>query len=205
MNDLLSQKEKDKYQKMWTTFPDYRTCSPGELFACQFFEAFEDKIKPNDHIIDFGCGTGKVTKQFLEKGLTVTLIDICTQECLDPDIQLLLTLFPDQLRFIEASLWDFPSDLPSADWCYCCDVLEHIPTDKVPQVLQGIAKHTLKGGFMAICLKDDAFGPQTIQEPLHLTVKPRPWWLEQLKLHWSVYREFPSLEGSYFNCALLSQ
>lgn len=203
MKDLLSQKEKEKYQKMWTAFPDYRKCSPGELFASHFFQAFEDQLQPNDHIIDFGCGTGRVTKQFLEKELSVTLVDICSVECLDPEIQLLLSLFPNKLRFIEASLWDLPPDLPTANWLYCCDVLEHIPTEKVPQVLQGIASHTLKGGFISICLKDDFFGPQNIQKPLHLTVKPRPWWLEQLAPHWSVVQEFPSLEDSYLNCALL--
>ena len=67
----------------------------------------------------------------------------------------------------------------SFDWSFCCDVLEHIPPEKVDAVLQTILRSTDRGGLLTIAHYPDSMGSR-IGETLHLTVKPWAWWAERL-------------------------
>ena len=42
---------------------------------------FLDKLKPGSHILDFGCGSGRDTKSFLDAGFTVDAIDGSSELC----------------------------------------------------------------------------------------------------------------------------
>lgn len=200
LNDPLAQKERDKYQTLWRECPGYRQLSPGEDLAVYFFHSFQHLVKKNDRIIDFGCGTGRAAKHFLAMGLHVTLVDFCSIDCLDPEILLLLSLFPEKIRFIEACLWNLPVDLGMTEWVYCCDVLEHIPEEKIEAVLSEISSRHLKGGYMSICLQEDSFG-KVLNETLHLCIKTKEWWHEKLGHHWNIQESTPST-NNYFHCHL---
>ena len=39
-----------------------------------------------------------------------------------------------RVPLLVANLWDIPIEM-SADWGFCCDVMEHIPTERVDRVL----------------------------------------------------------------------
>lgn len=150
--------EQEKYQIMWQ-FDSYREVSPGELIA----EFFLDEFKPQGSIIDFGCGTGRAGLKFHDYGLNVLLIDF-TDNCRDEEAQ--------SLPFIQ---WDLSYHIPmKAEYGYCTDVMEHIPTDKVAQVIGNIA-NSVEKAFFQISTVDDSLGA-LIDEPLHLTVKPHSWW-----------------------------
>lgn len=199
--DPLLLKEKEKYTFLWDQVPEYREQSPGETALKYFLRQFDSQIKPGDKIIDFGCGTGRVARNFLARGLDVTLVDFCSN-CLDPEIELLLSLFPERIRFVEACLWDLPQDLHQAEWIYCCDVLEHIPEEKMELVLKGFRGFNLKGGHFNIALKEDLFGISALNAPLHLCVQDKDWWAKKILSHWQIECMLIDAEEIYLGCSI---
>jgi hypothetical protein len=173
-----------KYGELWGKHPVYRTISPGEQLA-QLFLA-EAKPKPGSTCIDFGCGTGRGGLALALFGkLNVTMVDF-VKNCLDDDVKQMCETQSHTLRFLKKDL-EQPMGIV-AQYGYCTDVMEHIPPDKVDQVLDrvlGAAEHV----FFSISLTDDRCGA-LIGQPLHLTVQPYEWWLEKFQkrntvVHWS--------------------
>lgn len=204
--DPVALKEKEKYDKLWNSFPDYRQNSAADLLTPVFIDFFKDQMQPGDSVIDFGCGTGRAATPLLKKNLKVSLIDFC-ENCLDSDIFLLTLDFGHSLRFTQACLWDLPSTLEKAEWMICLDVLEHIPEEKVDRTLMQMASHMKKGGLLSIALFDDHHG-KDISETLHVCVKTRQWWQEKVARHFSITKEFFSFEDlvicpkDYLVCAV---
>lgn len=197
-NQALS--ERAKYDLIWSQYPSYRDCSPGEVFAPFFLQFFQTEICSSQSVIDFGCGTGRACHAFIAQNLNVTLVDF-SSEALDEEIRNLLHLCPQMVAFVQACLWDLPKTLKSAEWIYCCDVLEHIPEERIDQVLKGISSRMKKGGYLSICLQEDLSGKQ-LGFPLHLTVKNKEWWQKKLSRYFSLLKEDPILEGMNYNCLI---
>jgi hypothetical protein len=173
--------EKDKYRQMWT-FDNYREVSPGESVASTFVDL--SGIDAGQSVIDFGCGTGRGGKRIRDlTGASVMLVDFA-ENCLDQNIDL-----PFRLHDLTQ-----PLNLHS-EYGFCTDVLEHIPTDDVPKVLDTLFGSCMNV-FLQISLVDDVMGA-LINEPLHLTVKPYGWWVETLKkygrIQWSENRGHAAL------------
>jgi SAM-dependent methyltransferase len=166
--------EREKYQKVWTKIPEYRCISPGEKLVGKFLTWA--KWSKGDDLIDCGCGTGRASKRLADHGLRVTMMDIAPQ-AKDGSID---------LPFIEGCLWESFTDA-KYDWVYCCDVLEHIPTDRVDGVLDNLAAMTTYGAFLQIALWPEAFG-RHVGEVLHLTVQPVEWWMEKIAQRWEIQR-----------------
>lgn len=166
-----------RYEKVWT-FDAYRDFSPGE--------AAVDKVHLVDTlrkfhvrtVLDAGCGSGKLMRRLMEAcgdELAVHGFDIAAN-CLDPWFdgvkEEILTV---------GVLWD-PADFDKEyDAVLCTDVMEHIPTDKVPLVLANFHRCARKLCYLAIALFPDGFGPELVGEPLHLTVREPEWWLQQIR------------------------
>lgn len=165
-----AESEREKYEKMWAR-PEYRERSPGFRLAQEAY----DWMKPGGSICDFGAGTGKATQWFADKGLVSTAFDIAENAVTDFSGPLVI-----------GNLWDMP-DFGKFDYGYCCDVMEHIPTEFVGLALKGIANRVEKSCFFQIALFECHMGA-LIGEPLHLTVKPPKWWREALARH------FPKIE-----------
>ena len=144
---------------MWE-IPDYRDNSPGEKSVNDFLS----RNPKRGTLFDLGCGTGRSTQKLISAGFDATGVDIANN-CLD-----------EQVPFIWACLWsrDF-----KADWIYCCDVMEHIPTHHVDEVLNNMNGDA----YLRIFLKPDRFGKE-IGSVLHLTVKPFEWWEEKIINRW---------------------
>lgn len=191
---LLS--EKEKYEKMWRR-PEYREISPGLNAAEEFLNHFQKRFKPADTLMDLGCGSGKAGAFFFFQGFSVQLVDIA-YNCLDESYVPLLSLAGETFRFTEACLWDLPADLGRVDWIYCCDVLEHLPEPFIDRALLQMAKRTGRGGFLQIFLKDEPFG-NLIQDSLHLTIRPKKWWIDKISSHWKIEAFGPELEGFRFS------
>jgi hypothetical protein len=62
--------------------------------------------------------------------------------------------------------------------------MEHIPPEKVDDVLAGIAARVKIGAFFSIAFDEDNYG-KLVGAPLHLTLQPLEWWLETLGKHFS--------------------
>lgn len=184
-------KEKQKYTRLWSSIPEYREASAADLLAPAFLSYFSPQLRPGQRIIDFGCGAGRSAIPFLSKGLQVDLLDFA-EPCLDPEIFLLTA--SQKALFWEACLWDLPPDLPAADWIVCFDVLEHLPEEKIGASLKGMAQKMKRGGLFSIDLCTDRFGSE-IGDTLHLTLKPKEWWRNQISASFSLLEELANGEG----------
>jgi SAM-dependent methyltransferase len=161
----LEQIEREKYARIWS-HKEYSDNSPGERLVPYFLKHVP--FTPGDDLIDLGCGTGRAGAALGREGLQVYLFDHVNA-----------VEFGIHLPFIEGNLWE-PFDLFGFDWFYCCDVMEHIPPEKVDRVLDNIAALATKGGFFQIALfPDEWFG-----EVLHLTVESSDWWTKKLQARW---------------------
>jgi 2-polyprenyl-3-methyl-5-hydroxy-6-metoxy-1,4-benzoquinol methylase len=167
VTDVAAQ-ERDKYSEIWGTVAAYRNHSPGLENVERFMSVINPK--PGASLIDIGCGEGVAGLAFERHGLAVTYLDI-TDAGLSPDV--------DRSRFIEAPLWSrWPKPAMAYDHGFCCDVMEHIPTEYVMLVLDRILSNCRMAWFQ-IALRPDNFG-KAIGQPLHLTVRPFAWWLVRL-------------------------
>ena len=161
--------ERAKYAEIWS-IPEYKEFSPGLENVQRFMDVIEPKSA--ETLIDIGCGAGVAGLAFQERGLTVNWLDL-TDAGLDPKI--------DRRRFIETPIWGPWNGYRSRhqwDYGFCCDVMEHIPTEYTMLCVNRILWHCRKVWFQ-IALVPDEFG-KLIGEPLHLTVQPYKWWLVRL-------------------------
>ena len=182
--------EAAKYGKLWT-YPQYRAIAPGESLAPIFIH--QAKPAQGADVIDFGCGTGRGARALVSAGLRVTMVDF-VKNCLDDDVREMLATHATAMRFVKA---DLEQPLPViAEFGFCTDVLEHIPPDRVGRVLDNILK-AAQHVFFSIATVEDSCGA-LIGEPLHLSVHPHAWWLEQFAkrdcvIHWQHEEETGSL------------
>lgn len=158
--------ERDKYTKLWQT-GTYRAYSPGEHAARTFLSLLpQDATGP---VIDFGCGTGRGGIEISKTGLDVVLVDFVST-CRDQEAL--------SLPFLE---WDLTTPCPlRAPYGFCCDVMEHIPTEDVPKVLRNILQ-SANTCFFQISTVPDSLGV-LIGQDLHLTVQPGSWWKDQIEM-----------------------
>lgn len=162
--------ERPKYARMWAK-EEYRKDAPGEALVPVFVQRAMPRWGAS--VIDFGCGTGRPGMALLQAGMRVTMLDFAGN-CLDDAVRAALC---DDLRFTKHDLED-PIPL-AAEFGFCADVMEHVPTDKVDVVFANILR-AAKNCFFAIATVDDRLGG-LIGEQLHLTVKPGAWWRERLE------------------------
>jgi tetratricopeptide (TPR) repeat protein/SAM-dependent methyltransferase len=174
--DTQAEAERAKYTQIWK-FNEYRHYSPGAdaLDRLPLLEALRDRDVRT--ILDAGCGSGKLMWRLMQEHpgeFDVHGFDI-TDNCLDPcfaDIK-------DRVLTV-GCLWN-PDDFRQVyDAVICCDVMEHIPTERVASVLANLHKIARRFAFFSIAVVKDSFGPQLIGEALHLTVQKPEWWLERL-------------------------
>lgn len=171
----LEERETIKYQKMWS-IREYRQHSPGELRFDTIVRELHLRAEDGIRIIDFGCGSGRLTQKLRDAGFDAVGVDFA-DNCLDPEVSIQLTV---------ANLWHLPAET-KGDCGICCDVMEHVPLDKVEDVLRNISAAIDDAVYFSISLRDDEFG-RAIGETLHLTVRPHNWWVEQLERHWRFVR-----------------
>lgn len=149
--------EKSKYELIWT-HKGYRQNSPGENIAERVCSRW-DKGTVND----YGSGTGRACKVFHQRGFEPNQID-CAQNASEVE-------YP----FFETYLWDL-HDVPESDYGFCVDVLEHLPTEKINDVLEGIRRRTKKEVYFQVAHFEDKFNGFDC----HLTVKDSDWWRSTL-------------------------
>lgn len=156
--------EQNKYEQIWS-FSDYNKFSPGETYATLFEGLAKDKSKM---VLDIGCGMGKGGLALRSLGYNVAFLDIAkVNDALEP--------------FTQAPLWsNWPRNREvNFQYGYCCDVLEHIPTEYVCLSIHQILE-ACNEVFFSVGLDVDGFGT-LIEADLHLTVRPYTWWRDLLK------------------------
>lgn len=160
--------ERGKYEDMWGV-DAYAEHSPGEMFLPLFLNMIGAVRRST--IIDAGCGSGKGALALQNAGFVVRCCDL-TNTGLIPEAR----TFP----FSTACLWDdLVRVVGFADWVYCCDVLEHIPTEFTMLVIARLLAVARKGVFLSISFAPDVMGAW-IGKPLHQTVQHFVWWRDNL-------------------------
>lgn len=150
--------ERDKYRLMWST-GGYCVYSPAE----RLIPVIMDRLKPDGLVLDFGCGTGRASLELRKRGVPALLIDFA-DNCRDEEAL--------DLAFLE---WDLTHPIPvHAHYGICCDVMEHIPREDVPRVVDNIMAAADKV-FFSISTVPDGCGA-IIGTDLHLTVEGHGWW-----------------------------
>lgn len=167
---IMQMDERTTYEKLWSR-DEYRRVAPGEECVNAFLQQAHPII--GSQVIDFGAGTGRAARTLANSGLKVHMLDFA-ENCLDADVKAALG---DSLEF---SRHDLTLPIPvMAQYGYCTDVMEHIPPRDVVLVLQNILK-AARHVFFQISCEDDVLGA-IVGRPLHLSVHPHDWWLEQFK------------------------
>ena len=158
--------EREKYTKTWGQ-SWYRQNSPA-LRDLKHVRRWIDK-HAIEHVLDFGCGSGKIDLCLRKDGRSVRMIDIA-ENCLDKETA---DALDSDLTFEVGCLWSDEMDSIRGDGVVCVDVLEHLPEDKVITVCEHI-RNAAPHGYVNAALFPHRFKG----EDLHLTLKPASWWFE---------------------------
>ena len=158
--------ERAKYSRAFRKIREYSDISPGKMLWHIFLEEIDPK--PGETIIDLGCGRGLVAKEMADAQLQVTQLDLDDYREEGP--------FQERYDFIKASLWE--PIYGTWKYGYCCDVMEHLPTEYVMLALKNIMAH-IQTGFFLISTIEDIHGKQ-IGETMHLTIRDFNWWMRRL-------------------------
>lgn len=87
---------------------------------------FISRLASKAHILDFGCGSGRDTKYFLDKGFIVTAIDGSVELC----------KFASEFTGIEVKQMFFQelSEIETYDGIWACSSILHLPYDELQDV-----------------------------------------------------------------------
>jgi hypothetical protein len=156
----IATKERDLYTTVWASIDDYAKYSPGEVYLPIFLDMIGEA---RGSVLDAGCGSGKGAVALDKAGFAVTMCDV-TADGLVPEAQ--------DIPFTFRVLWH---ELPRGHrFAYCCDVLEHIPTQFTMLVVQRLLESADRV-FLSVCNVPDTSGVW-IGKSLHQTVQPFSWW-----------------------------
>ena len=113
------------------------------------FQETQDKflklLAPKAHILDFGCGSGRDTKYFLEQGFQVTAVDGSAELC----------NFASALTGIEVKQMFFQelSEIESYDGIWACSSILHLPYTELEDVFLKMVKAVKNGGVIYTSFK----------------------------------------------------
>lgn len=160
----LLKAETAKYAAVWQ-HPKYEEHSP----AVEHLDLFLKTARPGHTIMDIGCGKAEAAVRLTGMGHRVCCVDIVDVRCDEAK----------GYKFVRKPAWQLqPNTAGWWDDAFCCDVMEHIPTEYVMLSLERILS-CCGHGFFTIGTMPDSLG-RLIGKPLHLTVRPHQWWKDRL-------------------------
>lgn len=105
-----------------------------------FYERFEIYLKPNAHILDLGCGSGRDSKYFLSKGYNVIAVDGSRQLC-----RLASDVIGQKVLHMQFGSLDFHEQF---DAVWACASLLHVEKDQMTAVLRQIFQGIVPEGIL---------------------------------------------------------
>lgn len=110
---------------------------------------FLEKLQIKSHILDFGCGSGRDTKYFLDKGFSVTAIDGSLELC----------RFASDYAGIEVKHMYFEEleDVETYDGIWACSSILHLPYDELKEVFVKMVKAVKDNGIIYTSFKYGSF------------------------------------------------
>lgn len=181
MQSPISKAEALKYSEVWAV-KDYGKFSPGAELVDYFLDIADEDSPSLRSVVDIGCGAGAASRKLKDLGFQVIGFDLTDKAWAHDDIPLRT-----------GCIWH-GLDVPGLhDYGYCCDVMEHIPTEYTALAIKNMLSKCANV-FLNISFLPDHFGPAILGRPLHLTVRPFEWWRDMLS-EVSVVREARDLIG----------
>ena len=112
-------------------------------------DKFLSLLPQGAHILDFGCGSGRDTKYFLDKGFLVTATDGSVELC----------KFASELSGIEVKQMFFEelSEIETYDGIWACSSILHLPYVELKDVMQKMIRAVKSGGIIYTSFKYGTF------------------------------------------------
>lgn len=102
-------------------------------------------LPDNAYILDFGCGSGRDSKYFLEKGYTVKAIDGSEKLC---------ELASDYIgQKVECMKFNELSSVSLYDGIWACSSILHVERENLPDILRKMIKALKDDGVIYTCFK----------------------------------------------------
>ena len=112
-------------------------------------ERFLAHLTPGAAILDYGCGSGRDTKDFLERGFRVTAVDGSPEMC---TLASAYTGVPiRQMMFAELD------DVEAYDGIWACASILHVPSAELPKIFRRMITALKPGGTIYASFKYGAF------------------------------------------------
>ena len=141
----MSNKTIDYYNKNAESFVN----GTKEVDFSVIQKMFTELLDPGATILDFGCGSGRDTKAFLERGFNVDAIDGSEELC----------KIASEYTGIEVKHMYFHelSDKEKYDGIWACASILHVPIEELPDILLKIEKALKFGGVLYTSFKYGEF------------------------------------------------
>ena len=108
-------------------------------------DRFIEKLHKGDYILDFGCGSGRDTRHFLDKGFKVDAIDGSEELC---------KLASDYTGIeVKHMLFQELNDTDKYDAIWACSSILHLPHNELRSVLQKMVKALKNNGIIYTSFK----------------------------------------------------
>ena len=106
-------------------------------------------LKSKAHILDLGCGSGRDSKAFLQKGYQVTAVDGSQELC---------KIASENIgQEVICQLFHELEETNTYDGVWACASLLHLPTDELKKVIQKVEQSLKKGGYFYASFKYGEF------------------------------------------------
>lgn len=125
----------------------YKSTVNVEFAAMQ--ERFLTKLQTGSYILDFGCGSGRDTKYFLEHGHSVDAVDGSKELC----------KMASEYTGIEVKNIFFQelSEVDKYDGIWACSSILHLPIDDLTEVMRKMVIALMKNGIIYTSFKYGTF------------------------------------------------
>ena len=109
------------------------------------YSRFISKIPKNAYILDFGCGSGRDSKYFLDNGYKVRAIDGSEEMCK------LASKYIKQ--DVEVMKFEELADKNTYDAIWACSSILHVEKEKLPRKIEKMLKALKQNGVIFTCFK----------------------------------------------------
>lgn len=112
----------------------------------RIYDSFLKYVPTNGHILDFGCGSGRDSKHFLDNGYKVTAIDGSENLC---------RLATDYTGIpVKHMYFSELSDINLYDGIWACSSIIHLPYDELVVVIPKMVLALKENGVIYTCFKN---------------------------------------------------
>ena len=112
-------------------------------------DRFLAELQPGAFILDFGCGSGRDSRYFLQKGYRV--------EACDGSEEMVKTATRNAGIPVKQMLFSELDEQEKYDGIFACASILHVPSAELPDIIRKMKKAVKKGGILYVSFKYGTF------------------------------------------------